>query len=256
MEWTIYTQYALAILGFMTAMFVLAQILKDNGIVDIGWGIGFNVAALSVAWSMEEKSIPLIVMLLMIALWGFRLSGHIWLRNRGRGEDFRYANWRREWGKWIYIRGFFQIFMLQGFFMWVISLPVMHQLQSGPMEVSFWHYAGLLVWGIGYYFEAVGDYQMLVFKRNPEHKGKIITTGLWRYTRHPNYFGEVVMWWGMFIFSIPAGMVLISAISPIVITWLILKVSGIPMLEEKYKNRKDFQEYAAKTPAFFPKFRA
>jgi steroid 5-alpha reductase family enzyme len=182
------------------------------------------------------------------------LTLHIFLRNHGKPEDFRYANWRKEWGKHVVIRSFFQVFMLQGFFMFIIALPIIITKASVPQKLGFIEIAGSIIWLIGFLFEAIGDYQLLKFKKLPENKGKIITTGLWKYTRHPNYFGECVMWWGIFIVSIPSGYFYISVISPLVLTWLLTRVSGVPMLEEKYKGNEEFEQYAKKTNSFVPWF--
>ncbi|TVR76570.1 MAG: DUF1295 domain-containing protein, partial [Chitinophagaceae bacterium] len=249
---TILWQAAQIIFVYMCLFFLLAQFLKDNSIVDIGWGIGFLITTSLLIFMHQLISIPLLLLLLIISIWAVRLSTHIFVRNKGKGEDYRYAQWRKDWGKWIYIRGFLQVFMLQGFFMWVILFPVLTVIYSEISTFSFWHAAGLLIWITGFYFEAIGDYQLLKFKKNPDNKGKIMTTGLWKYTRHPNYFGECVMWWGIFIYSIPSGYLLLTIISPLVLTWLLLKVSGVAMLERKYKGNPAFEAYAKRTPAFFP----
>jgi steroid 5-alpha reductase family enzyme len=245
---------ALTIFIYMTLFFLLAQALKDNGIVDIGWGIGFIVLSTVLAFTGIEITQRQFLLYILIFLWGFRLSFHIFLRNNGKPEDFRYANWRKEWGKFVVIRAFLQVFMLQGFFMFIIALPVIVTKLSSPERLGFVEIAGAVIWLVGFYFEAVGDYQLLQFKKDPKNKGQIITTGLWKYTRHPNYFGECVMWWGIFIVSIPSGYIWVTIISPIVLTWLLTRVSGVTMLEEKYKGNKQFEDYAKNTNAFVPWF--
>jgi steroid 5-alpha reductase family enzyme len=245
---------ALTIFIYMTLFFMLAQALKDNGIVDIGWGIGFIVLSTVLAFTGIEITQRQFLLFILIFLWGFRLSFHIFLRNNGKPEDFRYANWRKEWGKFVVIRAFLQVFMLQGFFLFIIALPIIITKLSFPERLGIIEIVGAAIWLFGFYFEAVGDYQLLKFKKDAENKGQIITTGLWKYTRHPNYFGECVMWWGIFIVSIPSGYIWVSMISPIVLTWLLTRVSGVPMLEEKYKGNKQFEEYAKKTNAFVPWF--
>jgi steroid 5-alpha reductase family enzyme len=240
---------------YMTLFFMLAQALKDNGIVDIGWGIGFIVLSTVLVFSDLDIGHRQFVLYLLVLIWGCRLALHIYFRNAGKPEDFRYANWRKEWGKYVVIRAFLQVFMLQGFFMLVIALPIlMVKADANNTPLNIVDVIGILVWTIGFYFEAVGDYQMLQFKKQPENKGKIIMSGLWKYTRHPNYFGECVMWWGIFIISISAGNFYISIVSPIILTWLLTRVSGVPMLEEKYKGNKEWEAYAAKTNAFIPWF--
>jgi len=243
---------ALTIFVYMTLFFLLAQALKDNGIVDIGWGIGFIVLSTVLAFTGIEITQRQFLLYILIFLWGFRLSFHIFLRNNGKPEDFRYANWRKEWGKFVVIRAFLQVFMLQGFFIFIIALPIIITKLSSPESLGIIEIVGAAIWLVGFYFEAMGDYELLKFKKDPKNKGQIITTGLWKYTRHPNYFGECVMWWGIFIVSIPSDYVWITIISPIVITWLLTRVSGVPMLEEKYKGNKQFEDYAKKTNAFVP----
>jgi steroid 5-alpha reductase family enzyme len=245
---------AIVIFIYMSLFFLLAQALSDNSIVDIGWGIGFIVLSAMLLYHSDNISGRQWLLFVLIVLWGARLSLHIFIRNLGKPEDFRYANWRKEWGRYAVIRSFLQVFMLQGFFMFIIALPLMIVKISTPSSLQLFDYIGLTVWLIGFYFEAVGDYQMVQFKKNPDNKGKFITTGLWKYTRHPNYFGECMMWWGIFIISIPAGNIWISVISPVVLSWLLTRVSGVPMLEKKYEGNKAFEEYARKTSAFFPWF--
>lgn len=242
------------IFTYMVLFFMLAQALKDNGIVDIGWGIGFIFLSTVLVFLDLDITPRQFILYILILIWGFRLAIHIYFRNEGKPEDFRYANWRREWGKYAVVRAFFQVFMLQGFFMFIIALPIiMVNLESGS-SITYIDIIGIIIWLIGFYFEAVGDYQLLQFKKSAENKGKIITSGLWKYTRHPNYFGECVMWWGVFIISISSGNYYISIISPFILTWLITRVSGVPMLEAKYKDNKEFVEYAKKTNAFLPWF--
>lgn len=242
----------LSILGFMLVMFTIAQVIKDNSIVDIGWGIGFIIVTITGLLFADTFIQRQLLVATLVVIWGLRLSVHIFIRNAGKPEDFRYAQWRKEWGKWAVVRAFFQVFMLQGAIMFVIALPIMMVNASTVSGLNGYDAIGLLVWVIGFFFEAVGDYQLYAFKKGGANKGKIIKHGLWKYTRHPNYFGEVVQWWGIFIIAASAGYWYVSIISPVILTWLILKVSGIPMLEEKYKDHPDWSEYAAKTNAFFP----
>jgi steroid 5-alpha reductase family enzyme len=143
--------------------------------------------------------------------------------------------------------------MLQGFFMLVISWPVLHVLNTpSPAVPGFIHVSGLLVFLAGFLFEAIGDYQLAVFRKNPENSGKIITTGLWKLTRHPNYFGEALLWWGFWLLALPQLDGIYTVVSPLAITWLLRYVSGVPMLEKKYEGRPDWEAYKAKTPVFVP----
>ena len=238
---------------YMNILFVIASIKKNNSIVDIGWGLGFVIVTISMMLLNNMNSINYILNALVI-LWGLRLSYHIFKRNIGKEEDFRYANWRREWGKYVVIRSYIQIFILQGIFMFIISMPIILNNTSLVDSLTMFDIIGLTIWSIGFIFESVGDYQLKQFISNPSNKGKIMQTGLWKYTRHPNYFGEATIWWGIFILSLHGvfGFNIIGILSPIFITYLLVYVSGIPLLERKYANNKEFQAYALKTSKFIP----
>jgi len=239
---------------FFTTFFIIAQIIKNNSIVDIGWGIGFIAITLFTFFFSGDITLKSMLVTLLVLIWGSRLSYHILKRNWGKPEDFRYAKWRNEWGKWLLIRGFFQIFMLQGLLMLIIASPIIYINYSHRTGLYFLDYLGAAIWITGFLFESIGDYQLAQFIRKPENKGEIMKYGLWKYTRHPNYFGEATMWWGIYIIalSLPNGFWFI--ISPLTITFLLLYVSGVPMLEKKFADNPKFQEYARATPKFFPWF--
>jgi steroid 5-alpha reductase family enzyme len=245
---------AAAVFVYMTALFVVALARKDNSIVDIGWGPGFVVVALLCFFAGKSYRARPILVTGLVVIWAARLAMHIFFRNRGRGEDYRYALWRKDWGKWFVLRSFFQVFMLQGFFLLLISYPIVLINYETGKGLSPLDGAGVLVWLGGFFFEVVGDEQLRRFKQKPENKGRIMTMGLWRITRHPNYFGEAAQWWGIFLLalSLPHGWT--AVISPLVITFLLLKVSGVTMLEKKYAGNKEFADYAGRTSAFFPWF--
>lgn len=239
---------------YMSLIFVIALLRKRNDIVDIAWGMGFVFISWFNFFIRPEYTPRQLLVTALITIWGVRLAIYIGQRNAKKKEDFRYAQWRKDWGKYWIVRSYFQIFMLQGFFMLLIATPVFF-LQSNPQPGFNWlDWAGLSLWVVGFIFEAVGDLQMTCFKENPDNKGKVITTGLWRYTRHPNYFGEVAMWWGIFLIVLSVASGWKAIISPFIITFLLLKVSGIPMLEAKYKDNMEFQNYAKHTSPFFPWF--
>lgn len=245
---------AICVFLYMSSIFMLAWIKKDNSIVDIAWGIGFILVAI-LTFILQTVFVNRHVLITaLILIWGTRLAAHIAIRNRGRGEDFRYAQWRKDWGKWFLIRSFFQIYMLQGFLLLITAYPVMLINHSRETGIVFLDILGLIIWLVGFFFEAIGDYQLLTFKRKAENKGKIMTQGLWRYTRHPNYFGETVMWWGIFLIGLSLKSGWTAIVSPLLITFLLLKVSGVTMLEKKYVGNKEFEEYAKRTSAFFPWF--
>lgn len=237
---------------YMCLLFFIALLKKDNSIVDVGWGIGFCLIAIGAMLASGSHLPRQLLMCTMVLCWGLRLAMHIFARNHGKGEDYRYRAWREQWGKNVVWRSFLQIFMLQGFLMLVIALPVI-AVNANPTDSFTWiDLCGFLVWGAGFGFEAVSDYQLMQFKKDQQNKGKIMQTGLWKYSRHPNYFGESLLWWGIFIVSISAGHWYISIISPVVLTFLLLRVSGVVMLEKKYKGNAEFQAYAKRTSAFVP----
>ena len=243
---------------YFTAFFVLGTLIKNNSIVDIGWGIGFVITAWYLIVTDGSKNIAQLTMTILVTIWGFRLFYHIMKRNWGKKEDFRYAAWRKSWGKWLVPRAFLQVYMLQGFFMFVIALPLI-LIHNDQMIVDsdsdiIKIIPGFFIWLIGFYFEAVGDYQLKIFVNNKENKGRIMSDGLWKYTRHPNYFGEALMWWGIFVIGFMSGISIISMISPMTITLLLVFVSGVPLLEKTMKTRPGYMEYAEKTSIFVPWF--
>lgn len=231
--------------------FLLALLLRNNGIVDILWGLGF-VAIAFVANAFGSDSVVAQLVLAYVAIWGLRLALHIGARNWGKPEDFRYAEWRKDWGKTFVVRSFFQIFLLQWVLMQLVSIPIVLGI-VGVMRISPWiMYLGMALWLTGFFFEAVGDYQLTQYKKKKSSKGKLMTTGLWSLTRHPNYFGEATLWWGIALLAYGVTGSLYSFVGPIVIDFLLLFVSGIPMLEKKYQGRADWRAYAKRTSAFFP----
>lgn len=237
----------------MLLLFVVATIIKKNSIVDIGWGFGFVLIAWFTFFKFGSNGFAQIITSLLVTAWGLRLSFHIFKRNVGKPEDFRYQNWRKEWGKWVIPRSFFQIFMLQGLFMLIVSLPIIYTNSYSGSADLLWVIIGSMIWIKGFYWEAVGDYQLRKFIKIKK-PGQLMTKGLWKYTRHPNYFGEAMMWWGIFVIALSAANSFITIISPVTITFLLRFVSGVPMLEKKYEGNEDFEVYKKKTNAFIPWF--
>ena len=242
----------LVIFIYFFAFFILGTAIKNNSIVDQAWGIGFVLIAVYSMLRLGNYGPISLLITLLVALWGLRLFYHIMKRNFGKPEDFRYAQWRKDWGKTVVIRSFFQVYMLQGALMMLIAFPVVLTHEQANQSITAWTLIGVAIWLIGYFFEVVCDAQLRAFKQNSDNKGKLMTTGLWAYTRHPNYFGEAVMWWGIFIIALSAGASLISIISPIAITYLLVFVSGVPLLEKAMVGRPGFEEYANRTNKFIP----
>jgi steroid 5-alpha reductase family enzyme len=239
---------AITILVFMTLAFVLAQRLKNNGIVDIAWGLGFIVvtAALFTRRPIFFPAKALVTALVLV--WGLRLSIHVFSRNRGKAEDFRYAKMRKDWGKAVVVKSFFFIFMLQGFLMLIVSLPISVVFSSPARPLGALEIVGTLVFAAGFIFEAVGDRQLASHIRNPAN------TRLWSTTRHPNYFGEATLWWGIGLVALHSANGGVALLGPLTITLLLVFVSGVPLLERKYAGRPDWEAYKARTSKFVPWF--
>lgn len=244
---------ALVIFSFVSLLFVISVIIKRNDIADIAWGTGILIVTITSYLIQSEPSALMTVVLVLTSLWGLRLTTRILLRNIKKGEDFRYRKWREEWGSWFYPRSYLQVYLLQGFLMIVIGYSAVHvSIYSGGAEVSLITMAGIALWCIGYFFEVVGDYQLDKFIKSKPAPGSVLSTGLWKYTRHPNYFGEVTMWWAVWLIVSPLPMSYLALISPLTITFLIFRVSGIPMLEKSFESNPAFQEYKKRTSVFFP----
>ena len=243
---------ALVVLAYFVLFFIIGTLIKNNSIVDQAWGLGFVLIAFYSMLRIQNFSLPSVLTTTLVTLWGGRLFYHIMKRNFGKPEDFRYVNMRKQWGKYVIPRAFLQVYMLQGFLMMVIAFPVIWIHETQDAKLNLLTLVGLGVWLLGYFFEVVGDAQLRKFISNPQNKGKLMTTGLWSLTRHPNYFGESVMWWGIFIIGVSIQVSLLSIISPIAITLLLLFVSGVPLLEKAMKGRPGYDEYVKKTNKFIP----
>lgn len=250
-----YLTVGIVIFVYFNIIFILGQVLKNNSIVDSFWGPGFLVVALFTFFTTDYMGLRTIVITILVALWSVRLFFHITVRNWGKPEDFRYINFRKRWGtSFALLKAYLHVYMLQAVLLFIVSLPIIAANNSPNQDLTWISYIGIAIWVIGYFFEVVGDKQLKDFLGKPENKGKLMTSGLWNYTRHPNYFGEATMWWGIFLIAITKISGIWIIISPIAITLLLLFISGVPMLEKKYKDRPDFIEYSKHTPKFFPWF--
>lgn len=241
---------ALTLLVYMSLWFTISIIKKRNDIADIAWGLGFVLMAW-LSFFISGFSFKALFVNSLVTVWGLRLALHIYKRNKNKPEDPRYLEWRKTW-KNFFLRSYFQIFLLQGVFLFLISLPVIFINYSTSNNFGILEVIGSIAWGIGFYFETTSDKQLAEFIVNPINKGKLMDKGLWKYSRHPNYFGEVVQWWGIFIIALSISGSFFTIIGPFTITILILFVSGIPLLEKKYKGRVDFEEYKKITSIFIP----
>jgi len=236
----------------MTLVWVLSVVRRDASIVDVWWGLGFTLIA-TVAHRLGPGAARADLVLAMVGLWGLRLAGYLLWRNSGAGEDRRYQAMRRAWGGRFWWVSYGTVFLLQGAVMWVVSLPV-QQAMASRTSLGALDALGAGVWAVGLAFESVGDAQLARFKADPVNAGRVMDRGLWRYTRHPNYFGDFLVWWGLWVVAAAAPGGLWTAIGPLVMSVLLMRVSGVPLLERSLARRRpDYEAYRRRTSAFFPR---
>ncbi|MBP9710902.1 MAG: DUF1295 domain-containing protein [Candidatus Pacebacteria bacterium] len=236
----------------MSFWFLLSVLKKRNDVADVAWGLGFVLIAWVSFFLSDSEGVRGILVNALVTVWGVRLAWHIHQRNKGKTEDYRYQAWRKEWGKWFYPRSFLQVYILQGILLFLIVLPVVLINKSAGGALGLLDLMGVGLWLFGFYFESVGDAQLARFIKDPANKGKLMQNGLWAYTRHPNYFGEVTQWWGIGLIALSVPYGLVGIIGPITISILILKVSGIPLLEKKMAENPAFAEYKRRVSMFVP----
>lgn len=241
------------VLVYITLVFGIAMKLKRLDVVDIAWGGAFIVAAKASFFLGEGQGALQLFTTLLVIIWGLRLALTILVRFRGaKREDPRYTELKKQWRGNLYLNAYGRIFVVQGLLAVIVSLSVITINLSDVTTIGWYGVIGSLIWLIGFYFEAVGDAQLKKHLANPDNKGTLMTSGLWRYTRHPNYFGEATQWWGIWVIalSVPYGWVTIVA--PLTISYLLLAVSGIPLTEKRFEGRPGWVEYKARTSAFLP----
>lgn len=246
---------AIVIWTFMTLFYTLSLLLKRTDIVDVAWGLGFIIVALFSLTQQEPLTDRMVLIFILVALWGLRLAIHIYLRNRGKKEDYRYQNFKDSWGENFYIRSYFQIFLLQGLFMLIISLPIIFISTNSTSPLGIIDTIGVLVWITGFIIETISDIQLNNFiklKKEGKTETRFANIGFWKYSRHPNYFGEITQWWGIGIIALSATNGYISLLGPILITYLIIFVSGIPLLEKKFKKDPEWEKYTKRTQKLIP----
>ena len=239
---------------FATVLWLVSLLMRDSSIVDAFWGLGFVAIALSVAAAAPAGLAARAWLLgVLVAVWGLRLSHYIFWRNKGKSEDYRYRKWREEAGAAWWWRSYFKVFVLQGVIMWLVAAPLVAVIGSAPQQPLNWvDGLGAAVWLVGFYFEAAGDWQLSRFKADSANKGRLFTGGVWRYTRHPNYFGDAAVWWGHYLMAAASG-AWWTIYSPLLMTFLLVRVSGVRMLESALRDSKPgYRDYVASTSAFFP----
>ncbi len=252
----------IAIAGMMLGMWLLSLPLRNVSIVDIGWGLGFVLVSwVCVAMHLREPgelAAEQFLLPILTTLWGVRLSAYLAWRNIGKGEDYRYREMRERFGPSFVWSSLFIVFGLQGTVMWVVSLPLQaaHAWPSSRAPIGWLMGVGIAVWLTGFFFESVGDLQLAWFKSRAEHKGRVMDRGLWRYTRHPNYFGDFMIWWGHWLVSMSMSdpTTWWTIISPALMSFLLVRVSGVALLEKSMKQRSpEYVAYIERTSAFFPR---
>jgi steroid 5-alpha reductase family enzyme len=238
---------------FMTLGWLVSLARKDASVVDPIWGMGFIAAAASYFFLLGGYSGRNVLVLAMVCAWGLRLAVYLIWRNRGRGEDPRYRAMRAKRPSIFWWYSYFQVFLLQALLLWLVAAPIAAAMagnsSSGFAALEF---IGAAVWLFGFSWEVAGDTQLALFKRDPANKGKVMQTGAWRYTRHPNYFGEAVLWWGIWLVAAAAGGYW-SVYGPAIITFMLLRVSGVTLLEKGLgESKPGYTEYVERTSPFIP----
>lgn len=243
----------LAVAAAMTLLWIISIAARDSSIVDIFWGIGFTLIAWMPFALGAHLTLRKVAVVALTTLWGLRLAVHLAWRNVGQGEDARYRAMREHHGRSFPIVSLYLVFGLQGALMWVVSLPIQAtQATSHAAPLGLWDALGVGVWGLGFVIESVADYQLLQFRSARENSGRVMDQGLWAWSRHPNYFGDALVWWGLYGFAAATGQYW-TALGPALMTGLLLRVSGVPMLERRLREtRPGYAEYAAHTSAFLP----
>ncbi|MDH3883765.1 MAG: DUF1295 domain-containing protein [Desulfobacterales bacterium] len=251
MGWNLVAVAAMMITGWLISLGY-----RNVSIVDSLWGLGFVLIAWLTFFMSDGVWSRKMLIAVLVTLWGLRLSIYLSWRNWGKGEDPRYGSWRKKSGDRFWLVSLFKVFILQALFLWVISLAVqIGQLASIPAKLTWLDGLGIIVWAVGFTFESLGDWQLAKFKSDPASKGRVMDRGLWAYTRHPNYFGEFLIWWGIFLITLSTPNSWWTILSPVIITLVLLKMTGIPLTEQELvKNRPGYSEYVKRTSAFVPWF--
>jgi steroid 5-alpha reductase family enzyme len=249
---TVVAASGLLILAGMLALWLASLRLSDASIADVFWGVGFAAVGIASA-ALCAPSARGALLAAMATLWGLRLALHLGRRWRGKGEDRRYRAMRAAWGSRFPVASLFTVFLLQGLLMWVVSLPLqMGALRGGARPLGALDALGGLLFGVGLAFEAVGDAQLARFLADPGSGGQVMQAGLWRYTRHPNYFGDALVWWGIGLVAAAAAPPWVLA-GPALMTFLLLRVSGVALLEKDIGGRRPgYASYLERTSAFLP----
>ncbi len=241
-------------LSALTLMWLVSLVLRDVSIVDVFWGLGFVLISAAVIWRRGPPGPRSALIVGIVALWAVRLALHLFLRWRRLGhEDRRYAAMRRKAGPRFAILSLFTVFWLQAGILWVVSLPLQAAFAALPSTLGPLDAIGAALAIAGFLIETIADYQLTRFGRDPANAGRVLNSGLWAWSRHPNYFGDAAMWWGVFLLCVSASHAWWTVIGPIVMTYFLLNVSGVPLLERKMADRRpEYADYIRRTSSFIP----
>jgi steroid 5-alpha reductase family enzyme len=256
---------ALSLIIYMLVAFIVGSVKKNNGLIDIFYGPGYFVFSftcfITIFLLKGSISVQNIIMTVLVFVWAIRLASYVYIRNHGKPEDYRYAAMRERWKTNILLKSLIRVYLFQGFVIFVVDIPSWFVIISdnppitNPLDfygVTLW--LGLFIWTVGFFFESIGDWSLYNFLKKPDNKGKIMDKGLWRYTQHPNYFGEVTQWWGLFIIALGTPFGFITFIGPAYITLMIIKVSGVRLLDRRFEGDGEYNAYKQRTSAFLPWF--
>ena len=240
-----------AIVILFTILWVASLRLENSSIADVAWGPGILLIGLTYYFTNDGGGPRAYLTLVLLGIWAIRLATHLGIRTRLQGEDFRYVKWRDEYNHWWFV-SYFKVFLLQSVVGWIVSLPIYFAIVSlAPASLTMLDYLGALLVVSGLVVESVADGQLRRFRAERVNRGKVLDAGLWRYTRHPNYFGEALLWWGFGVIGLATGGVP-GLIGPAILTFLLLHVSGVALLEQTLIEKPGYIHYVGRTPAFLP----
>jgi steroid 5-alpha reductase family enzyme len=242
------------LMACMITLWLISIPLGDVSFVDSFWAAGFIVVAASTYAMTGGETGRRQLLLVITAIWGARLAAYLFLRWRREGADGRYVALLKKAPGNVHLFSLRKVFLLQGPMLWIVSLPVqLGQIQAEPATLGLLAWVGAALAAVGIFFESLGDHQMAAFKSDPENEGKVMDRGLWRYTRHPNYFGDSCVWWGLYLIAAETSVGAWSFFGPLLLTWTLVKWSGVPLLERRLqRSRPGYADYLERTSSFFP----
>lgn len=260
---------ALSLLIYLIVAFIVGTIKKNNGIMDIFYGPGYFIVTFTSFITnlilTETTSLQKIVVTILVLIWAIRLASYVYIRNYGKPEDYRYVAMRERWKTNIVLKSLLRIYLFQGLVIFIVDIPSWFVIISEPPSVlegaiatggQYFYIitllSGTFIWVVGFLFETIGDWSLYHFLQNPENKGRVMDKGVWKYTQHPNYFGEVTQWWGLYVIAIGVPFGFITFFGPAYITFMIIKVSGVRLLDKRFEGNNEYAAYKRRTPKFFP----